>query len=97
MVAALLFHKYRFIGLLSVSKQWRTLPSADYVYTSNTITYPIAFANAVWAIIATPNGDYSEESVYSQFSVESKDKTKCILKNCRGGTTPGGYIIVCGY
>lgn len=77
-------------------KQWRTLPSADYVYTSNTITYPIAFTNAVWVIVATPNGDYSEESVYSQFSVESKDKTKCILKNCRGGTTPGGYIIVCG-
>ena len=72
------------------------MPSADYVYTSNKITYPIAFANAVWAIIATPNGDNSQAGIYSQFSVESKNNDSCVLRNNRGGTTPGGYIIVCG-
>lgn len=81
---------------LNSQKQWRALPSGNYFSTAITITYPIAFTSAVWAIIATPSGDNSEGSIYSQFSLGSKNNNSCVLRNNRSGTTPGGYIIVCG-
>ena len=45
MVAALLFHKYRFIGLLSVSKQW-----GREVAGNSKATFPVT-VNSVFAIV----------------------------------------------
>ena len=48
MVAALLFNKYRFIGLLSVSKQWGLIPE------SHTVNFPVPFKN-IFSITVSGN------------------------------------------
>ena len=50
MVAALFFHKFRFIGLQQESKQWGRANGSGEVR----ITLPISFTMGGYALIATP-------------------------------------------
>lgn len=73
MVAALLFHKYRFIGLLSVSKQWGLYSSAT---TGNkSISFPVSFASTL-AVILTKGGTYSDAAVFPYLKADNVTASK---------------------
>lgn len=83
MVAALLFNKYRFIGLLSVSKQWGL--NNDTAESIKTFSLNLPFTNANYAVVLsyyadTPSGNYYSIAAKTQISAKTVSSFKAWVK-----------------
>lgn len=85
MVAALLFHKFLFIGLLTASKQWGYTAST----TNVTINLPISFSIQCYGAVALQNVNSTTNSTNN---VRLLSKTKSSLMFFGGDNSPIDYI-----
>ena len=76
---------------------WGTLQTANYYAQPITTTFPKAFSDINYSLVAIPNGSNDASVQYKNFVLEFKETTGFVVRNHYGENTGGGQYIAVGH
>ena len=95
MVAALFFHKFRFIGLQQESKQWGSLVLNTY---NKSVNLPLSTTAANYAVTIITNFAAAIDSgAWGSVALISRSTTQFVCNKDFGETDKTAYWILAGY